>query len=499
MAHSQALAPPTSRRLAGVVAVFALLASLLTAGMPQADWRTYLLPAGAPLPAGVRVLRALPVVDGVVVSAPTALPGAVSLAEPLHWRSLAPQPDASGVRLDSGVATTRADQAWATTRGERAVVALVDTGVAPLPVLDGAVAGEIDFSGTGGGDPYGHGTFLASLIAARGPLAPGVAPGTGLLSLKVGGPDGGTSLGAVLAALQWLHGPGRASGIRVATLALGVDPDSDAAAVLDRAVARLARDGVLVVVAAGNDGPGALGSPATAPGSFSLGSVDDQSTPDRSDDVVAGFSATGTDRAGVPQPDAVASGVNVVAWMPQDAVIARTYPQASLGDGLFRGSGTSMSTALAAGVATLASSARPDLDGAALDATLRAAGGELDAPAAVAAALAAPPGDGERGSSGEGAADERGSSEGNRPDNAGRNDDQGAASPNAVHWRAVHWRAVSWRAVSWRGDHWGDSDWALGNWSAVHWRAVHWRGHWAGEPIADDGFEAVSWRALHWR
>ncbi|MDQ3974237.1 MAG: S8 family serine peptidase, partial [Actinomycetota bacterium] len=204
MAHSEAdaVAPPIQRRLASVVAMFALLASLVTVGLPQADWRTYLLPADAPVPTGARVLRALPLVDGVVVSAPTVLPGAVSLAEPLHWRSLAPQPDTSGVRLDSGVATTRADQAWPTTRGERAVVALIDTGVAPLPVLDGAVAGEIDFSGTGGGDPFGHGTFLASLIAARGPLAPGVAPGTGILSLKVGGPDGGTSLGAVLAALQ---------------------------------------------------------------------------------------------------------------------------------------------------------------------------------------------------------------------------------------------------------------------------------------------------------
>src|SRR5665811_29707 len=99
---------------------------------------------------------------------------------------------------------------------------------------------------------------------------------------------------------------------------------------------------------------------------------------DRSD-----FSGTGVDRAGVAQPDAVAPGVGIVGSLPAGSVVANAAtPNAA---GLYSGSGTSMSTALAAGVAALASSARPDLDGVALDAALRAGGGQLDAPATVAA------------------------------------------------------------------------------------------------------------------
>ena len=485
--------PAPSRTAAAVAALLSALLVLACAPVIAGTAGRYLVPEGATLAAGVRVVGRLPLVDSLVVTSARPPAGAVDLGAPLGWRSLPPKADDSGRRVDTGVASTSATDAWATTRGERAVVALIDTGVAPIPALDGAVAGEIDFSGTGGGDGYGHGTFMASLIAARSDVAPGVAPAAGVLSLKVGRPDGSTDLGIVLAALQWLHGPGRAAGIRVAALALGVDADTAAARVLDRAVERLARDGVLVVTAVGNDGPSAVTSPATAVGGLSVGALDDHGTASMSDDSPAPFSGTGDDRRGTPQPDIAAAGVDIVGRLPADSVIARSYPTAEVEPGLFRGSGTSMSTALVAGVAALASSARPDLDGHALQAALRSAGRRVDAPAAVAAAMAAAehpgPGNGPGGGNGPG------NGHGNGPGGGNGNGPGGTppVEPNAVQWRAVQWRAVQWRAVQWRGDHWGDSDWSLASWGAVQWR-----GYWSGQALVDLQHRAVHWRAVRW-
>ncbi|MBA3373158.1 MAG: S8 family serine peptidase [Euzebyaceae bacterium] len=480
---------------------------------------TWLQHAGDPVPAGARIIERLSVAGAVVVSGSRAPDTAIDADARLRWESLGGAADpALDAQTDSGVASTRASQAWADSdAGKHAVVALIDTGVAAVPALRDAVAGEIDFSGSGsgsgGGDGYGHGTFLASLIAGRGPVAPGVAPRAGILSLKVAGPDGSTTLGSVLSALQWLDGPGQAAGIRVAALALAVDPDTEAAQLLDRAIERLATDGVLVITASGNAGPGALTSPATSPGSLSVGATDDQGTPNRDDDVPAAFSSSGVDRDGVAQPDLHASGVRNVGSLPPDSVIARSYPDAVTDDGLFRGSGTSMSTALAAGVAALASSARPDLDGDALSDALLVSGGELDAVDTVAAALAADASKGKGKGKDRDKDKDRGDDRGDRGDDDGKDDDgvrghgkgrghgrnHDFASPQAVRWAAVRWAAVRWTAVRWAGDHWGDEDWELAQWGAVRWAGDHWvAGEWNGEDFGAVRWAAVRWAAVRW-
>lgn len=512
--------PPLAPTAPSAPSAQAAPADALTAGAAgrtahdaRDDRGRYVVRAGVALPVGARILARLPVAGALLVSSPVVPAGAVPAGTPLgRWKLLAAPDGASdgGPRLDSGVASTGAPAVWDRTRGERAVVALVDTGIAPVPALEGAIAGEIDFSGTGGGDPYGHGTFLASLIAGRGEVATGVAPGTGLLSLKVGAPDGSTDLGTVLGALQWLYGPGRAAGIRIATLALGVDPADPGAELLDHATRTLADRGVLVIAAAGNEGRGALTSPATSTGSFSVGAVDDHGTADRTDDTLAPFSGDGPDRAGVAQPDAVASGVGVVGSIPAGSEIARANPQAVVEERWFRGSGTSMATALVAGVAALVSSARPDLDGAALDVALRAGGGAIDAPAALAAADGMPPspdgpadpppgkehgkdddrghgkgedGDGEdergdgteNGNRGKGEDEgEHGTENGNRGEDEdedgdgghdGEDGEEGAeGTPQAVRWTTVRWTAVRWTAVRWTAV----------RWTAVRWTAVRW-------------------------
>jgi serine protease AprX len=468
------------------IAVLTLVAALLA--IPAAEVQRGLMPDHLEVPAGARVLAHLPVAGALLIEAATLPAGAVPADTALGWKMLAP---GGTPRLDSGVASTGAPQVWMdTTTGERAVVALVDTGVAPVPALDGAIAGEIDFTGTGGGDGFGHGTFLASLIAGRGDVATGVAPGSGILSLKVGDAEGGTDLATVLGALQWLHGPGRAAGIRVATLALGVPADDPGADFLDAATAALADAGILVVTATGNDGPGMLTSPATSTGTLSAGAVDDQGTPDRSDDLPAPFSGTGPDRAGVSQPDVVASGVSVVGSIPADSVIARAHPEAVVEGEWFRGSGTSMATALTAGVAALVSSARPDLDGAAITGAITVAGGDLDAPAAVAAALAAPAPPGAQGS---GKGEPAQGAQPGQGAGSGKGKTSGAAAPAAVRWTGHNWHAVRWTGAGW-----GDGGWPAAAWGAVRWTGNNWHADWSSDELDFEQWTAVRWTAVRW-
>jgi serine protease AprX len=474
---------PLQRVAAGVLAAV-LLAALLGCAPAGGELQTYLLPLDAALPEGAVVVERLPLADAVLVNGSQIPARGVAAATPLGFTRLAALPRADGLHLDSGVLATGADEVWASgNRGQGAVVALIDSGVAPLAALQGAVVGEIDFSGTGGGDPYGHGTFMASLIAGRGPVAPGVAPSAGILSLKVGDAEGGANLGAVIAALQWLDGPGRSTGLRIATLALGVEPGTPAAALLDRATDRLAERGVLVVTAAGNEGPTVLTAPATATRTFSVGAFDDADpgvTP-----MAAAFSGSGPDRAGISQPDALAAGVSLTGHLDPASVIGTANADAMDGT-LLRGTGTSMATGLAAGVAALAQTARPDLGGVALDLALRNDARVIDAPDAVETILAAPTDPSARapGQAGQGRAhDPPAAANGRGPSAApGRSDAIGG--PGGLRWERARWTGVRWTIARWRDVSWSIARWRGEMWTIARWRTERWEGSEADLTIA---------------
>ena len=126
-------------------------------------------------------------------------------------------------------------------------------------------------------DRKGHGTAVAMIAAGvrnAGPRATimGIAPKAYLGSYKVF-PDGqdGAPNSAILKAID----DAVADGMDVINLSLGAFPaerlDSDPLVI---AVENASRAGVIVVIAAGNDGPGlnTIGSPGTAPSAISVGS-----------------------------------------------------------------------------------------------------------------------------------------------------------------------------------------------------------------------------------
>ena len=108
--------------------------------------------------------------------------------------------------------------------GQGVGVAVLDSGVAQVAGLNGAgkVVYGPDLSIEGNGvltqqDTFGHGTFMAGIIAGRGttnpssdlPTAPanvqlGVAPDANLLAIKLATTDGSVDVSQVIAALDWV-------------------------------------------------------------------------------------------------------------------------------------------------------------------------------------------------------------------------------------------------------------------------------------------------------
>src|SRR5690349_11436809 len=176
---------------------------------------------------------------------------------------------------------------WKRTRGGGVTVAIVDSGVDANPQFGNRVIFGPDLvAGTkpgipAGADCVGHGTAVASIIAAApvpGVSFTGVAPAARILSVKISGTDTfptSVTPQGIMDAVQF--------GADVINLSLATPDDVPA---LRNAVEYALHHNVVVVAAAGNDLPeGGTGPfyPAAYPGVLAVGAVGPG-------DVLAGFS-----------------------------------------------------------------------------------------------------------------------------------------------------------------------------------------------------------------
>lgn len=422
--------------------------------------------------------------------------------------------DASTTAADS----VRAPQAWADGHtGEGIGIALVDTGVTPRPDLHEGVVGQVDTSGVGRRtDGHGHGTFLAGLMVGDdGPDgALGVAPDAHVIDFKVADAQGRTSLDRVLAALGSVEAMADELGIRVVVLALG-GPTDDLPDPIEVALEQLWASGLVVVVASGNDGD-QLTEPGTSPYLLTVGATDDGATADRSDDTVAPWSGHGVGRDGRAKPDVHAPGTSVVSARVPGSLADIEHGDSRIGGKWFRGSGTSMAAAVAAGAASLVLDADPSLTPdevkgrlvASAEATSDNPAGTIDVPAAVAAEgavanthlpeiepVTAPAPDADAGTS--------------LPISVTLSPDWEGVSWidrdwDGVSWIADAWEGVSWIGVSWIGVSWIDHEWEGVSWIGVSWISDAWEGvswisdRWEGVSWIDREWEGVSWISDHW-
>ena len=317
---------------------------------------------------GGRVTRELSVIDGFLARVPrtafgllAATPGVRSVTpdRPLHLQALYGQ--------DSGVASAvysdvvRATKTWASgDTGSGTTVAVLDTGIDTTGDLAGQVTKAVDFTSDSDNlDHYGHGTFVAGLIAGTGVHSSGsimgVAPGAKLVSLKISGADGATDVTLVLEALQWVKDNAATYNIRVLNMSLGfASQQSYSVDPLDFAVEGLWNSGVVVVTAAGNGGTsGPILAPGNDPYVVTVGAINDRTTLTYSDDKLASFSAVGPTADGLAKPDLLAPGRSVVSSRSPGSTVDVANPSSQIGDVYEKGSGTSFSTAIVSGIVAL--------------------------------------------------------------------------------------------------------------------------------------------------
>lgn len=226
-------------------------------------------------------------------------------------------------------------------------------------------------------DPYGHGSHVASTIANRFKdkttgIYLGIAPYAKIISFRALDNTGVGTYENVIRAIQVVIERKNSDNIRVLNLSLSANATTPYFAdPLNRAVEKAWAAGIVVVAAAGNDGPASetITVPGNDPYVITVGSVDSNRTANKwSDDYLSGWSSTGPTLDGFPKPDVLAPGARVVAFMYKDAIdktksakLAQAHPDYSVTTSLFRMSGTSMSTAVTSGVVALMLQKNPNL------------------------------------------------------------------------------------------------------------------------------------------
>jgi serine protease AprX len=237
------------------------------------------------------------------------------------------------------------------------VAAVIDTGIdaGHADLDEGKVIAFKDFV-NGRTDPYddeGHGTHVAATIAGDGDgradgLHRGVAPAAGLVGVKVLDANGSGTMANVAAAIDWVVENRDVYGIEAINLSLGAAGCSDGTDASSLAVNNAEAAGLVVAVAAGNEGPGTctIGTPGAASGALTVGAMADSGALGFSQ---ASFSSRGSTVDGRVKPDISAPGVDI------------TSAAANTGTGYAQMSGTSMATPFVAGVALLLRDANPSL------------------------------------------------------------------------------------------------------------------------------------------
>jgi serine protease AprX len=261
--------------------------------------------------------------------------------------------------------------------GKGVDVAIIDTGVAPVPGLSDSgkivIGADLSFESqtdaTRYMDSYGHGTNMTGIMAGRETAQAsgatyaadttnfyGMAPDARVLSVKLADHGGAVDVSQMIAAIDWVVKNRWSEGmnVRVLNISYGTLSKQDAQADPLSWAAEVAwKAGITVVASAGNDGDTTVGlaSPAFNPWVIAVGAQDTKGTSVYTDDSVPSFSERAV--SGGRAPDVVAPGVGIVSLGVPGAYLFDTYASARIGNNFLRGNGTSQSAAVVSGAAAL--------------------------------------------------------------------------------------------------------------------------------------------------
>ena len=278
--------------------------------------------------------------------------------------------DAAAAASEAGILAVNAPQTWSAlgVSGAGVGVAIIDSGVADHPDLAGRIVARVDFTGEqSNGDPGGHGTHVAGLVAGDGTASDGawtgVAPRANIVSVRVIDANGHATLSTIFAGMQWVVANRTAYNVKVVNMSFGgVALTGYQNDLLASATELLTFAGLTVVVAAGNSGPGqsTITTPADDPFVITVGAVDDNGTAGLLDDSIATWSSRGpTAFDAIAKPDLVAPGRKMTGLRAAGSTLDTTYPErrvtalGAIDAQYFTMSGTSMAAPVVAGIAAL--------------------------------------------------------------------------------------------------------------------------------------------------
>ena len=444
-------------------------------------------------------------------------------------------------------AMTGAQNMWrAGYTGKGVDVALIDSGVVPLPEFQGRLINGPDLSFESSVDTlrhldtFGHGTHVAGIIAGKEPGLTtydsktwrqptaflGMAPDARIVNVKVGARSGATDVSQVIAAIDWVvqHRNSNGLNIRVLNLSFGsdgvqsykIDPLAYAAEVAWR-------KGIVVVAAAGNTGFGTtkLNNPAYDPYVIAVGASDFNGTFEFDNDTVAGFSSKGDS---VRHVDIVAPGRSIRSLRDPGSFVDVSYPAGRVDDRLTRGSGTSQAAAVVSGAAALLIQQRPGLSPDEVKALLTRSAYPLPAADAVAqghgfvSVWAAQTGAKNILSSGNlvqtwPTSTGEGSLDGARGSLKVADGDavlSGEQDARGLTWDGAKWAADAWAETTWSGDTWQGNTWTGNTWTGSAWSGNTWTGNtwtgntwtgntWTGNTWAGNTWSGAAWSSAAWR
>ncbi|MCL1936409.1 MAG: S8 family peptidase [Defluviitaleaceae bacterium] len=251
--------------------------------------------------------------------------------------------------------------------GENVGIAFLDTGVSPVNDLikpKNRIIGFVDFilNKKKAYDDNGHGTHVVGIASGNGFMSNGkymgIAPKSNIISVKVLDKNGEGNSAIFLAGLQWIYNNAKRYNIRIVNLSVG-SPHITRDDLVVKAVEFLWDSGLVVVAAAGNNGPksGTITSPGISKKIITVGASDDNNEAKIWGSNLVHFSGRGPTLECVIKPDLLAPGFNIISLLglnlQRDNVVDKNYLMLS---------GTSMATPMVSGAIALLLEKYPSLD-----------------------------------------------------------------------------------------------------------------------------------------
>lgn len=207
------------------------------------------------------------------------------------------------------------------------VVAILDTGIYPHRDFGDRIVEFQDFVNNRkyAYDDNSHGTHVAGIIAGDGTASMGkycgLAPNSRIIALKVLDKNGEGNTTDVITGLRWIIMNKNHFGIRIVNLSFGTTPKSsmNGDSLLVQMVERIWDEGIVVVTAAGNNGPsrGTVTVPGISRKVITVGAFDDTMYLDERGVRHVNYSGRGPTKECIVKPEIVTAGSGIVACVNQ--------------------------------------------------------------------------------------------------------------------------------------------------------------------------------------